>query len=425
MRWFDRSEAPALLRSFLARSHFDSGDVRLVFIKLMDRLVTVTGRVELGVQGPEQPIVHSYPGLLIYRSQVSGTLLDELLCSLPGEAVAHLPGLGQVTLKADWQSAYIVSAHERFGYLHLEWPSVVLVAQLDVSNDAIQAIHSNERVFGDGPLYPDFRSAVAHQIFDVDEPGRGLDYVRELVVVVPDLRARIASIRLEGPTLDIETEFGLSEDDGDIQLSLDLYLRTTKGTEHASFRVGTGHVQYEAQAPIMGVLADLSDARKEIIDEFEAGLRLDAPPDPRLVSSPTQRRLETEAAIRGGEGPRTEFKRALPKEEQDFVESVCAFANTEGGLIIVGVNDDATVAGYDPPSSEIDRVTNIVGHQVDPKPPFMVERVDLPPTVLLVHVQQGPNPPYLANGTLFIRSGATDRRMSRADLDQVRGPSTR
>ncbi len=62
--------------------------------------------------------------------------------------------------------------------------------------------------------------------------------------------------------------------------------------------------------------------------------------------------------LREGEGARVEFKRGLPRPEK-VARSLCSFANTRGGLFLVGVDDDGSVRGASDPraaTAEIRRV---------------------------------------------------------------------
>lgn len=45
------------------------------------------------------------------------------------------------------------------------------------------------------------------------------------------------------------------------------------------------------------------------------------------------------------EGPSLEFKEAADTLPRSFFETVCAFLNLDGGLIVLGVADDGTVTG--------------------------------------------------------------------------------
>ncbi len=52
--------------------------------------------------------------------------------------------------------------------------------------------------------------------------------------------------------------------------------------------------------------------------------------------------------IQKGEGLHREFKEANNQLPRNLFESVCAFLNTDGGIILLGVADDGTVTGVDP-----------------------------------------------------------------------------
>ncbi len=57
---------------------------------------------------------------------------------------------------------------------------------------------------------------------------------------------------------------------------------------------------------------------------------------------------ELEEILAQGEGTTIEFKEARENLPKSLFESICAFLNTEGGKIMLGVGDDGTVSGVDP-----------------------------------------------------------------------------
>ncbi len=69
--------------------------------------------------------------------------------------------------------------------------------------------------------------------------------------------------------------------------------------------------------------------------------------------------LEVLKKIDSGEDERAEFGRYRSWSEKDWLKTVCAMANTQGGLVILGVLDDGTIDGVTLDSEEVqERLTN-------------------------------------------------------------------
>lgn len=69
--------------------------------------------------------------------------------------------------------------------------------------------------------------------------------------------------------------------------------------------------------------------------------------------------IEVLQRIQDGEDERTELGRFRSINEKDWLEAACAFANTEGGLIVLGVTDDGAIDGVPmDPEKVQERLTN-------------------------------------------------------------------
>ena len=66
--------------------------------------------------------------------------------------------------------------------------------------------------------------------------------------------------------------------------------------------------------------------------------------------------------IQVGQGTGVEFKRCGSQPGKDTFETICSFANRQGGSILLGVRDDGTVEGVPEPSAlSIERsISNVV-----------------------------------------------------------------
>jgi predicted HTH transcriptional regulator len=86
--------------------------------------------------------------------------------------------------------------------------------------------------------------------------------------------------------------------------------------------------------------------------------------------------------IAEGEGARLEFKRGLPSPDK-VARTLCAFANTKGGLLLVGVDDHGEVQGAPRPREVSDELRAIASFRVEPPlaPQIQVVRVEGRPIV--------------------------------------------
>lgn len=114
--------------------------------------------------------------------------------------------------------------------------------------------------------------------------------------------------------------------------------------------------------------------------------------------------------LEAGEGVNLEFKRCGGKVEKDVFETLCSFANRQGGSILLGVLDDGSAPGVSP-ESVVSLERSIVNVVNDPNlfnvaPAIEFERLgeEGGNVVLRVWVPMGPAPCSWA-GSVGFRSG--------------------
>lgn len=127
-----------------------------------------------------------------------------------------------------------------------------------------------------------------------------------------------------------------------------------------------------------------------------------------------------------GESKTLEFKAALSSKSEFYLKTVVAFANTDGGRLIFGIDDKSRqVVGVekDDVFKIMDAIANAVSDSCAPKivPDISFETIE-DKTVVLVDIAAGFNRPYmLKSGGLdkgvYVRVGATSRP---ADAEQIR-----
>lgn len=121
---------------------------------------------------------------------------------------------------------------------------------------------------------------------------------------------------------------------------------------------------------------------------------------------------KVEGLISRGEGFQIEFKRDIPERHERLLKHVAAFANGDGGTILLGVDDDGTVVGF---GGDIDRtsaaITNMVRNNLVPEPEYSIDTCLIDKrTILIINVKKGNIPPYGLDRdrpVFYVRRGAT------------------
>ena len=96
-----------------------------------------------------------------------------------------------------------------------------------------------------------------------------------------------------------------------------------------------------------------------------------------------------------GEGAFLEFKHRVPRPER-IAKEVIAFANSNGGRILLGVSDDGSVPGVRDATEEEFALTQALKNYVDPAIDISIERVVVNDSrdVLVVTVPESPDKPH-------------------------------
>ena len=135
-------------------------------------------------------------------------------------------------------------------------------------------------------------------------------------------------------------------------------------------------------------------------------------------------RTELLDLLRGGEDSMVEFKRDGVRNH-DIAKELVAFLNLDGGVVLLGVEDDGGVSGTTQEYLE-EWVAELSRSKIEPPviPALSWAREAEPGRdVLVVRVAAGPNKPYARvhdnRRTYFIRVGSTSREASRDELERM------
>jgi ATP-dependent DNA helicase RecG len=97
-----------------------------------------------------------------------------------------------------------------------------------------------------------------------------------------------------------------------------------------------------------------------------------------------------------------------------------AFANTNTGDILIGVEDDGTIRGVENVRATKEDIANIAHGKCDPSLTPKIFTVKFKQgTVVGIHIEVGTTI-HLANNVPYIRRNSTTRRAKSSELDQIR-----
>jgi ATP-dependent DNA helicase RecG len=119
--------------------------------------------------------------------------------------------------------------------------------------------------------------------------------------------------------------------------------------------------------------------------------------------------------IASGESSRIQFKADF-KNPNQLAPEIVAFANSGGGNILVGVNDDGSIAGL--LSHDIGRlnqlISNVASQSVHPAINPITENIRFEQgLVIIIEVAAGLSKPYMDNqGVIWVKSGADKRKVT-------------
>ena len=146
-----------------------------------------------------------------------------------------------------------------------------------------------------------------------------------------------------------------------------------------------------------------------------------------LLSQPTQSTTRTELLrlIRGGEDTYLELKVRLSNSEK-ITQGIVALANTNGGTIIFGVNDQLRIEGVVNPEWVQEELARICREEIVPPIIPLIDTIafDSGKRVVALDVQPRRKPYRTRDGRFYMRFGAEKREVSREQLsmwlDEIR-----
>ena len=264
----------------------------------------------------------------------------------------------------------------------------------------------------DKPLFPDGDMAIRSKM------GREIaNRLGHIFIFLPDYRAKIEEVRIGSKeiTLKISSrEASLEEILGKIYCEGDvenIVQSDVNFDDNDSVTVSIGFTPRYLYTCLL-----LRDTGEQL-DFRKINLYWPAPTLPKGVVL-EMKSEDIRQLILQGENERVEFKKSVT---EDIVKTIVAFSNKEGGIILVGVDDEGNVVGVSEEAKLEEKIINTIGGRCEPtiEPEFERHVLD-EKMLLLVKVRSGEDKPYIIRGKgPYIRVGSTNRPTTRYELDEL------
>jgi len=261
----------------------------------------------------------------------------------------------------------------------------------------------------DLPFFPDRRMVIKDFIgIDIDR----FSDAKGIILCLPNYGARIKELNI-GPTkirIEIEEKLRKSK-----EIIGKLYCEKDKKIikEDVTFKNGVGTVHIGFKPDYLHFVL-ISKSNTTILDsrqfhkdwDLSQGVIVDIP------------NYQLKELIKNGETDTVEFKADVGKPEE-FAETVVSFSNSEGGIIIVGVDNNSKIVGLKKTEYK-DRISKILRSYVDPYPRLRFEeRIVENKRLMMLFVEEGEKKPYiLKDKGPYVRANGTDRSATKFEIEE-------
>lgn len=400
------------IQEFNSTNQYGIALVRLVINKLAEERNLIFGRIDYLFKHDDVPKNIRYDYDNLFFTQFSIPILDvpKLILNMGSGKNIHNQHFD--TIHNDYNGSWTVhvdTSNKKYGYIKCEYPFTHYMAKLWNTSylDPYAPVVGKDL----GP-YPNTSKAVI-DLLDLGQAAEdGWLNEHAVIIVVPDYRARIKKMKIKKDTIQLEVESKFLNDE---DLMAQFYI-DGKGIPKADLTNGIAEVASPKDPKeIFAVVMEKNNA--EVLDYIHHNVRWTGYEESVEKEIPEDIVREW---INRGENEYVEFKEVLTHAD-DVIKSVVAFANTQGGVILLGVKDDCSIVGYEEQIIETkNRFERMIAEKCDPPVDFNIEQVDLGQKVTVLKIPRGKNKIYsVTNGGIYVRRESSDRFIKPSELIEI------
>jgi len=116
-----------------------------------------------------------------------------------------------------------------------------------------------------------------------------------------------------------------------------------------------------------------------------------------------------------GEGYNVDFKLRVPSKVSELSHDVCAFANSEGGYLLIGIDNNGKIVGINIDNDKRSAIQSAI-HAVSPIVEVKTYAVEVDnKTIWVIDVPAGKDKPYVSSGVVYMREGANSQKLTTAE----------
>ena len=122
-----------------------------------------------------------------------------------------------------------------------------------------------------------------------------------------------------------------------------------------------------------------------------------------------------------GEDSTTEFKREMPPQRNSLADEIAAFANTQGGIMLIGIDDNREIVGIEPQNLDnVEKtIVEVCEDSIEPAVPVFTQKLRIDDKNLLkIEVPRSLFVHKTSNG-YFARQGSSKREMPTDQLARL------